>query len=81
MLHEHGASDAEAQAYLERWSLIDPELAAHVIRFLREPTSRGYILNHAAGRRLCLAWVGGDPARFRRLLTEQIRVRDLLAAV
>jgi hypothetical protein len=52
-----------------------------VIRFLRQPTSRSYILNYAAGRQLCLAYVDGDPARFRRLLTEQIRVRDLLATV
>ena len=50
--------------------LVGPELAAHVIRFLREPTSRSYILNYAAGRELCLAYVDGDPARFRRLLRQ-----------
>jgi hypothetical protein len=79
MLYEDGASDAEAQQYLERWALIGPELAAHVIRFLREPTSRSYILTYAAGRELCLAYVDGDPARFRRLLTEQVRVGDLVS--
>ena len=78
MLYEDGASDTEAQEYLERWSLIGPELAAHVIRFLREPASRSYILSYAAGRELCLAYVDGDPARFRCLLTDQIRVGDLV---
>jgi hypothetical protein len=39
-LHQTGASEAEAQVYLERWALMSPNLAAHVIRFLREPTSR-----------------------------------------
>jgi hypothetical protein len=79
MLYEDGASDAEAQTYLERWTLIDSGLAAHVVRFLREPTSRSYILTYAAGRELCLAYVNGDPSRFRRLLTEQVRVRDLIS--
>jgi hypothetical protein len=80
MLYERDATDAEAQAYLERWAVVEPELAAHLIRFLREPTSRSYILNYAAGRKLGHAYVDGDPARFCRLLTERIRVRDLLAA-
>jgi hypothetical protein len=57
-----------------------PELAAHVIRFLTQPTSRTYILTYSAGRELCRSYVAGDPERFRRLLTEQVRVRDLLEA-
>src|SRR5688500_5215226 len=40
MLHDAGASEAEAHAYLARWGLMNPKLAAHVIRFLTEPTSR-----------------------------------------
>ena len=80
MLHEGGASEAETQAYLERWGLMTPELAAHVIRFLREPTSRTYVVTYPAGRELCGAYVAGEPERFRRLLTEQVRVRDLLEA-
>jgi hypothetical protein len=80
MLHEDGASKAEVQAYLERWGLLSPELAAHVIRFFGEPTSRTYIVNYPAGRDLCRAYVAGEPERFRRLLTEQVRVRDLLEA-
>jgi len=44
MLHQTGASEAEAQVYRERWALMSPNLAAHVIRFLREPTSRTYAI-------------------------------------
>jgi hypothetical protein len=80
MLHEAGASEAEAQAYLEHWGPMSRELAAHVIRFLGEPTSRTYVMNYSAGRELCRSYVAGDPERFRRLLTEQVRVRDLLDA-
>jgi hypothetical protein len=80
LLHERGADDADAQAYLERWELLSPPLAAHVVRFLREPTSRTYVLTYSAGQALCRSYVAGEPARFRRLLTEQVRVRDLLAA-
>jgi hypothetical protein len=80
MLHEAGASKAETHAYLERWGLMTPKLAAHLIRFLNEPTSRTYSLSSCAGRELCRAYVAGEPERFRRLLTEQVRVRDLLEA-
>jgi hypothetical protein len=80
MLHEGGASDGETHAYLERWGLDNPTLAANVIRFLRAPTSRNYILTYQAGLRLCRAYVDGDRERFRRLLTEQVRVRDLVEA-
>jgi hypothetical protein len=80
MLYEDGASEGEAHGYLERWGLLTPEWAAHVIRFLGEPTTRTYILTYTAGLELCRAYVAGEPARFRRLLTEQVRVRDLLDA-
>jgi len=79
MLYEDGAGEAETRAYMERWGLMTPERSAHIIRFLREPTSRSYVLTYAAGRELCERWVGGDLGRFRRLLTEQVRVGDLLA--
>ena len=80
MLHDAGASEADTHAYLERWGLMTPELAAHMIRFFTEPTSRTYITTYSAGRELCRAYVAGEPERFRRLLTEQVRVRDLLEA-
>jgi hypothetical protein len=79
MLHDAGASEAEAHAYLERWELT-PELAAHMVRYITEPTQRTYVMTLSAGRELCRAFVAGEPEHFRRLLTEQVRVRDLLEA-
>jgi hypothetical protein len=78
MLHERRASEAETQAYLERWGLESPKMAAHLVRFLTEPASRTYIITYLAGRELCRSYVAGEPDGFRRLLTEQVRVRDLL---
>jgi hypothetical protein len=80
MLHDGGASEVEVHAYLERWGLMTPRLAAHLVRFLNEPTSRSYVMNYPAGRELCRSYVSGNPERFGRLLTEQVRVRDLLEA-
>jgi hypothetical protein len=80
LLHEEGADEADVRAYLERWELVTPGLSAHIVRFLQEPTSRTYVLTYPAGRELCRAYVAGDPTRFRRLLSEQVRVGDLLAA-
>ena len=57
-----------------------PKLAAHLIRFLHDPTSRTYAITYAAGSALCGAYVAADPAGFRRLLTEQVRVGDLLGS-
>jgi hypothetical protein len=80
LLHDRGVSEVEVRAYLERWGLMSPELAAHMIRFFTEPTSRTYVITYPAGRELCRSCVAGKPERFRRLLTEQVRVRDLLQA-
>ena len=80
MLFDGGASTAEVHAYVRRWALLTPERADHLIRFLGEPTSRTYVITYPAGRELARSYVGGDPDRFRRLLTEQVRVRDLLEA-
>jgi hypothetical protein len=80
MLHEEGASEAETHAYLERWALLTPEWAEHMIRFITEPAQRTHIVSYSAGRELCRSYVAGKPKRFRRLLTEQVRVRDLLEA-
>lgn len=80
MLHDAGEPEDEVRAYVERWCLITPQVSAHLIRFLREPSSRSYITTYLAGRELCHAYVAGEPERFRRLLTEQVRVGELLAA-
>src|SRR5262245_55682759 len=77
-LHDDGESESDVRSYLEHWGLMQPELAGHVVRFLTEPTSRSYIMNYSAGRELCSAYVDDAPDRFRRLLTEQVRVRELV---
>jgi hypothetical protein len=77
MLHEDCAPADEAQAYVERWALMPPQLAAHFVRFATEPTSRTYVITYSAGRDLCRDYVAGDLERFARLLTEQVRVADL----
>jgi len=81
LLHEEGASEDEARAYVERWALSTPGQAAQTVRFATDPTWRAYPVTYSAGRRLCGAYVAGDPARFRRLLTEEVRVGELLASV
>jgi hypothetical protein len=80
LLYERRAEQEEVHAYLEQWGLQTAQIAAHVIRFLNAPTSRSYVMNYPEGRRLCRAYVAGDPERFRRLLSEQVRVGELLAA-
>jgi hypothetical protein len=80
MIHEDGASVEEAEAYVREWALVSPDEAAHTVRFIVDPTWRAYAVNYSAGRDLCEAWVGGEPDRFVRLLTEQVRVGELLDA-
>ena len=77
MIFEDGMSLDDAQAYVRLWTLNTPEQAAQSIRFVTDPTWRAYTITYSAGRQLCGAFVGGDPARFRRLLTEQVRVSEL----
>lgn len=77
MLHQDGVSEPEVASYLERWALLDPAMIAHLIRYLKEPSSRTYLINGVAGFELCGGFVGSDRRRFVRLLTEQFRVSEL----
>jgi hypothetical protein len=78
MIFEDGVSHDDAREYVQRWTLNTPEQAAHTVRFVTDPTWRAYTITYSAGRELCSAYVGDDPARFRRLLTEQVRVSELV---
>jgi hypothetical protein len=80
MIFEDGVSHEVAQEYVQHWTLNTPEQAAQTIRFVTDPTWRAYTITYSAGRELCDAYVGGDPARFRRLLTEQVRVSELISS-
>lgn len=81
MIHEEGGTEDDARAYIERWGRRTPTQAAHTVRFITDPTWRACVITSSAGHDLCEAYIGGDPARFRRLLTEQVRVADLVAAL
>jgi hypothetical protein len=80
LLHDGGASEGDVHAYLERWALLTPQWADHMLRFFNEPTSRSYVMTYAAGRELCRSYVAREPDGFRHLLSEQVRVRELLDA-
>jgi len=80
LIHEEGMALDDATEYVARWAAVGPERAAHTVRFVTAPNWRAYVVTYSAGLDLCRAFHGGDPARFRRLLTEQLRVQDLLDA-
>lgn len=77
--HEGRASLEETRDYLRRWGLVSDERAGHMVSFLADPLWRSYVTTYTDGYQVCRDWVGGDPARFRRLLTEQLSPADLLA--
>ncbi|MBA2331560.1 MAG: hypothetical protein H0V94_02060 [Actinobacteria bacterium] len=79
-IHEDGLSVEGAQAYVERWALAPPKRAAQTIAFVTDPTWRAYIVTYTEGLRRARAYADGDLGRFRRLLTEQVRVGDLRGA-
>jgi hypothetical protein len=81
MLHDEGVPEAEVHAYIQERGLVGAVAASDVIRFVRDPASRSYSVCYPAGLERCRAYVAGDPARFRRLLTEQVRVQDLVPPV
>jgi hypothetical protein len=77
MLHEDGASLEEAREYLIRWALVSPKRAEHNVSFINHPVWRAYVSTYTDGYRVCRDWVAGDPAKFKRLLTEQLTPADL----
>jgi len=81
MIFEDGMSHDDARAYVQHWTLNSPEQAAQSVRFVTDPTWRAYTITYSAGRDLCEAYVGRDPAKLRRLLTEQVRVSELVAGL
>jgi hypothetical protein len=72
MLHVDGVSTDEAAEYLRRWELSSEDRAAKHVEFVTDRWGRAYIRTYTDGYDLCRRWVAGDPARFKRLLTEQL---------
>jgi hypothetical protein len=77
MLHADGVPRDEVLAYLERRLLSTPERAAKRLEFISHPLWRTYVFVYFEGERLLGRWLelvppAEQPARFRRLLAEQL---------
>ena len=73
MLHDAGPTSPGARLSRGLGSN-DPAATSHVIRFLKAPTSRIYLITYPAEPELCPSFVAAESERFHRLLTEQVRV-------
>jgi len=80
LLHDEGRDADEVVTYAERWGLLPRNRAEKAVQFQTDPTWRAYIFCYLEGLRRCRAFTAGDPARFERLLTEQLLPDDLVAA-
>ncbi|HEY2562355.1 MAG TPA: hypothetical protein VGI44_01515 [Acidimicrobiales bacterium] len=76
-LHEDGADPDVVIDEVARWGLLPRDRAAKSVEFLVHPTWRAYLTCYVEGLPLCRHFVGGDPARFDRLLAEQLTPADL----
>jgi hypothetical protein len=80
LLHDRRAGEDAAVEELVRWGLQSWARAHKAIDFLTHPTWRAYIFCYVEGVQRCRSFVGGDPARFDRLLAEQLVPEDLTPA-
>lgn len=79
MLHADGVPGDDVVAWAERWLLLPRARAEKQVAFISDPTWRAYIFCYTEGVELCRRFVAGDPARFDRLLAEQLVPGDLVA--
>jgi len=79
-LHAEGADPDTVVDDMARWAMLPRARAAKAVEFLMHPTWRAYIFCYIEGLRLCRQFVGDDPSRFSRLLTEQLTPADLGAS-
>jgi len=79
LLHADGADESDAVEYGMRWGLVNRDRAKKMVQFMTDPTWRAYISCYLEGLPLCRAFVDGDPARFQRLLDDQLLPTDLAA--
>jgi hypothetical protein len=77
-LHAEGAEPEDVVDEVSRWALLPRARAEKAVEFLLHPTWRAYITCYVEGYELCRTFVGDDPNRFSRLLTEQLIPEDLL---
>jgi len=79
LLHDEGLDEQQVVDYLARWGLMSRPRAEKAVSFLADPTWRAYIFCYVEGVALCRRFVGADPARFERLISEQLLPEDLRA--
>ncbi len=80
LLHDEGLDEQQVVDYVARWGLMSAARAEKAVSFLADPTWRAYIFCYVEGVALCRRFVGADPARFERLISEQLLPEDLQAA-
>ena len=80
LLHEDGVDRDAVVAYIERWALVPRSRADKAVDFLTDPTWRAFMTCYVEGLPRCRRFVGGDPARFERLISEQLLPDDLTSA-
>ncbi len=79
-LHDEGWPVDDVIVYIERWALLPRNRAEKAVQFLTDETWRAYSHCYTEGLALCRAYVGDDPSRFERLITEQVLPSDLVGA-
>jgi hypothetical protein len=79
LLHDRGLDEEAVVDYLARWGLMSRPRAEKALSFLADPTWRAYIFCYVEGLQRCRQFVKGDPARFERLISEQVLPADLRA--
>jgi hypothetical protein len=77
LLNDRGASPEEAREYSATWSLQPDDRVAKQVDSQVRSTSPPYAHTYWQGRELVAAYVGGDPARFRELLTARVLPSEL----
>jgi hypothetical protein len=80
LIHEDGATPEQAVQFVMKQGATTEPRAQQSVRFVTDPTWRAYVITYSAGGELAHAFHQDDPARFKRLLSENVRVSELLAA-
>jgi hypothetical protein len=78
-IHDRGWTVDQAVDYMQRWSPLPRPRAVKAVDFLVDPTWRAYPFCYIDGLRLCRQFVKGDPARFARLISDQLTPAQLTA--
>jgi hypothetical protein len=84
--HVDGADHATVRAELEQTALLSPERAEKRLEFIEHPLWRTYIFVYSEGEALLGRWLDcvpevDQPARFRRLLVEQLTPATIAAEI